>query len=55
MQTKGQIERGASEAKAAARGAATSQPVTWLARLGYAVRGPVYLVIGGLAIKLATG
>jgi hypothetical protein len=55
MQTKEQIERGANEAKAAARGAATSQPVMWLARLGYAVRGIVYLIIGGLAIKLATG
>ncbi len=55
MQTKEQIERGANEAKAAARGAATSQPVIWLARLGYAVRGIVYLIIGGLAIKLATG
>lgn len=55
MRTKEHIEQGASEAKATARSAATSQPVAWLARLGYAVRGIVYLVIGGLAIKLATG
>lgn len=55
METKEQIERDASEAKATARSAATSQPVIWLARLGYAARGIVYLIIGGLAIKLATG
>lgn len=55
MKTKEQIERDASEAKATARSAATSQPVIWLARLGYAARGIVYLIIGGLAIKLATG
>jgi hypothetical protein len=55
MQTKENIQHGASEAKAAARGAATSQPVIWLARLGYAVRGLVYLIIGALAVKLAVG
>jgi Domain of Unknown Function (DUF1206) len=55
MQTKENIRQGANEAKATARGAATSQPMTWLARLGFAVRGIVYLIIGGLAIKLATG
>lgn len=55
MKTKEQIERDASDAKATARRAATSQPVIWLARLGYAARGIVYLIIGGLAIKLATG
>ncbi|HLI05009.1 MAG TPA: DUF1206 domain-containing protein [Ktedonobacteraceae bacterium] len=55
MQTRETIRQGAGEAKAAARGAATSRPVIWLARLGYAVRGLVYLIIGGLAVKLAVG
>lgn len=55
MQTRAKIRQDAGEAKAAARGAATSQPVVLLARLGYAVRGIVYLIIGGLAIKLVIG
>src|SRR5579883_3486179 len=38
-----------------ARNAATSPAVTGLARLGYAVKGVVYVVIGFLAILLATG
>src|SRR5207248_1476310 len=37
------------------RSAATSQWMTWLARLGYAVKGVVYLIIGGLAAALAVG
>lgn len=49
------MRRDVNEAKSTARGAATSQPVVWLARLGYAAKGVVYLIIGGLAIKLATG
>lgn len=49
------MRRDVNEAKSTARGAATSQPVVWLARLGYAAKGIVYLIIGGLAIKLATG
>lgn len=55
MQTREKIRQDAGEAKAAARGAATSQPVMWLARLGYAAKGVVYLIIGGLAFKLAIG
>jgi len=43
------------EAEQAARSAATSRVVTILARLGYVVKGIVYVVIGFLAILLATG
>src|SRR5690348_12792205 len=42
-------------AKREARSAATSPAVAALARLGYAVKGVVYVVIGVLAILLATG
>jgi hypothetical protein len=38
-----------------ARNAATSKWISWLARLGYAVKGVVYLIIGGLAASLAIG
>ncbi|HEU5380936.1 MAG TPA: DUF1206 domain-containing protein [Ktedonobacteraceae bacterium] len=43
------------EAQQVARGAATSPVVTLLARLGYAIKGVVYVVIGLLAILLVTG
>jgi len=43
------------EAKQNVRRAASSRAVTVLARLGYAVKGVVYVVIGFLAILLATG
>lgn len=43
------------EAERTARNAATSRVVTVLARLGYAVKGIVYVVIGFLAILLVTG
>lgn len=43
------------EATQAARGAATSRTVVVLARLGYLVKGIVYVVIGFLALLLATG
>lgn len=43
------------EVKQTARRAASSRAVTILARLGYAVKGIVYVVIGFLAILLATG
>lgn len=43
------------EAEQTARRAATSRAVTVLARLGYAVKGIVYVVIGFLALLLVTG
>ncbi|HEY3992547.1 MAG TPA: DUF1206 domain-containing protein [Ktedonobacteraceae bacterium] len=43
------------DAQRDANNAATSKPVTVLARLGYAVKGVVYIVIGFLAILLVTG
>lgn len=42
-------------AKNTVRSAATSPAVTGLARLGYAIKGVVYVVIGFLAILLVTG
>jgi hypothetical protein len=38
-----------------ARGVATSKWMSMFARLGYAVKGVVYLIIGGLAVALAVG
>jgi len=38
-----------------ARGAATSQWMTMLARLGYAAKGVVYLIVGVLAVQLVAG
>ena len=49
------VPRQVNEAKYAANRAANSKWVTWLARLGYAVKGVVYLIIGGLAAQLAGG
>lgn len=43
------------EAEYGARRAATSPWVVGLARFGYTVKGLVYLIIGGLALKLAIG
>lgn len=43
------------QAKDAARNAATSKWVTTLARLGYACKGVVYLIIGIFAVRLALG
>src|SRR5438445_3749610 len=47
--------RNAHRAEYESRGATTSPFMTGLARLGYAVKGIVYLIIGGLAAKLASG
>lgn len=44
-----------NQAKTAVRGAAMSRTMTMLARLGYAVKGVVYLIIGALAAELAAG
>jgi hypothetical protein len=43
------------EVKRVARDAATSPWMTRFARLGYAIKGVVYLVIGVLAVQLAVG
>ena len=45
----------AQQAERAAHSAATSRWMTMLARLGYAVKGVVYLIIGILAVELAAG
>lgn len=47
--------RNAHRTEYTVRGAATGPFMTGLARLGYAVKGIVYLIIGGLALKLALG
>lgn len=44
-----------SGAKRGAREAATSPVMAFLARAGYATKGVVYLIIGGLATKVAIG
>ena len=45
----------ASQVSGAADVAANSRPMGWLARLGLTARGLVYLVMGWLAVLLATG
>lgn len=45
----------ASQVSQGADAAANSRPMGWLARLGLTARGVVYLVMGWLAILLATG
>ena len=49
------VNRNAHRAENTAQNAATSTWMTGLARFGYAVKGIVYLIIGGLALKLAIG
>jgi hypothetical protein len=49
------VNRDAHRAEYTARNIATSTWITRLARFGYAVKGIVYLIIGGLAMKLAVG
>ena len=55
MNTRTQISNNVNETKYKARSAATSKWVALLARLGYAIKGVVYLVIGFLAVQLAAG
>jgi hypothetical protein len=55
MRSNVQIPREAGHVKQTARSAATSKWMSMLARLGYAVKGVVYLIIGGLAAALAAG
>jgi len=45
----------ASDAHEVAANAANSQPMTWLARIGLTARGLVYLIMGWLAVLVATG
>jgi hypothetical protein len=46
---------GAAAAVDAAQTAANSTPMSWLARIGLTARGVVYLVMGWLAVLVATG
>jgi hypothetical protein len=46
---------GGASAVDAAESAANSMPMTWLARIGLTARGVVYLVMGWLAVLVATG
>jgi hypothetical protein len=47
--------RGAAAAVDAGETAANSTPMSWLARIGLTARGVVYLVMGWLAVLVATG
>src|SRR6266571_8889948 len=49
------VNRDAQRGEYTARNVATSTWITGLARFGYAMKGIVYLIIGGLAMKLAVG
>jgi hypothetical protein len=55
MKTNVRVPKTPQEATQTARSAATSKWVTLLARLGYAIKGVVYLFIGVLAAQLALG
>lgn len=49
------IRSDVNAAQGTARSVATSREMTLLARLGYAMKGVVYVIIGWLAIQLAAG
>lgn len=49
------VNKNAHRAEYTAQNAATGPWMTGLARFGYAIKGIVYLIIGGLALKLAIG
>src|SRR5579871_2926280 len=55
MSTNTRMGRDLRQAEYKARGAATSKWMVMLARLGYAIKGVVYLIIGLLAFQLAAG
>lgn len=55
MRSNVRVPQEAHQVKQTASGVATSRGMTMLARLGYAAKGVVYLIIGGLAVKLAIG
>jgi hypothetical protein len=55
MRSNTPVANRAGEAERTARRAATSPVVVWLARLGYVVKGILYVVIGILAFLLAVG
>jgi membrane protease YdiL (CAAX protease family) len=55
MKTNVTVPRNARQAEQTARNAATSKWMSMLARLGYAMKGVVYLIIGWLAVELAIG
>ena len=55
MSSHTRVRKNANQAEQTARNAATSTWMSRLARLGYATKGVVYLIIGGLAVQLAVG
>jgi hypothetical protein len=55
LNTRTQISNNVNQTKYKARSAATSKWMVLLARLGYAIKGVVYIVIGFLAVQLASG
>ena len=55
MSTNTRMGRDIRQAGYKAKGAATSKWMVMLARLGYAIKGVVYLIIGILAVQLAVG
>ena len=55
MRSTTRVPEEAHQVGTTARRAATGRGMTMLARLGYACKGVVYLIIGGLAVKLAVG
>ncbi len=55
MSTNTRMGRDVKQAEYRARGVATSRWMVMLARLGYAIKGVVYIIIGFLAVQLAAG
>ncbi|MGI9061230.1 MAG: DUF1206 domain-containing protein [Ktedonobacteraceae bacterium] len=55
MSTNTRMGRDVKRAEYKARGVATNRWMVMLARLGYAIKGVVYIIIGFLAVQLAAG